>query len=40
MDVSDARRLKDLKSENARLTRLTAEQMLAIDGMREFLQKK
>lgn len=40
MDVSDARRLKDLESENARLKRLVAEQMLAIDGMREFLQKK
>ena len=40
MDVSDARRLKDLESENARLKRLVAEQMLAIDGMREFLRKK
>ncbi|MFJ1209289.1 hypothetical protein AAGT15_05910 [Burkholderia pyrrocinia] len=29
MDVADARRLKDLESENERLKRLIAEQMLA-----------
>ncbi|TCS93719.1 putative transposase [Tepidimonas ignava] len=35
LDVPDARRLKDLASENARLKRLVAEQMLVIDGMKE-----
>lgn len=37
MDVPDARRLKDLESENARLKRLVAEQMLVIDGMKEIV---
>ena len=40
MDVADARRLKDLESENARLKRLVAEQMLVIDGLKEFSRKK
>ena len=40
MDVADARRLKDLESENARLKRLVAEQMLVIDGLKEFGRKK
>ena len=40
MDVSEARRLKDLESENARLKRLVAEQMLVIDGLKEFSRKK
>ena len=40
LDVSDARRLKDLESENARLKRLVAEQMLVIDGMKEIVRKK
>ena len=40
MDVADARRLKDLESENARLKRLVAEQMLVIDGMKEIVRKK
>ena len=40
MDVADARRLKDLESENAKLKRLVAEQMLVIDGLREFSRKK
>lgn len=40
MDVPDARRLKDLESENARLKRLVAEQMLVIDGMKEIVRKK
>jgi putative transposase len=38
--VADARRLKDLESENARLKRLVAEQMLVIDGLKEFSRKK
>jgi putative transposase len=32
MDVADAWRLKDLESENTKLKRLVAEQILAIDG--------
>ena len=40
MDVPEARKLKDLESENARLKRLVAEQMLVIDGMKEFARKK
>lgn len=40
MDVSDARRLKDMESENSRLKRLVAEQMLVIDGMKEIVRKK
>ena len=40
MDVPEARRLKDLESENARLKRLVAEQMLVIDGLKEFSRKK
>lgn len=40
MDVADARRLKDLETENAKLKRLVAEQMLVIDGLKEFSRKK
>ena len=40
MDVSDARRLKDLEGENAKLKRLVAEQLLVIDGLKEFAGKK
>ena len=40
MDVPEARKLRDLESENARLKRLVAEQMLVIDGMKEFARKK
>ena len=40
LDVPDARRLKDLESENARLKRLVAEQMRVIDGMKEIVRKK
>ena len=40
LDVSDARRLKELESENSRLKRLVAEQMLVIDGMKEIVRKK
>lgn len=39
MDVADARRLKELESENDRLKRQIAEQML-IDGLKEFSRKK
>lgn len=40
MDVAESRRLKDLESENARLKRLVAEQLLVIDGLKEFSRKK
>jgi putative transposase len=40
MTVSDARRLKDLESENAKLKKIVAEQMLAIEGLKEIAIKK
>ena len=40
MEVADARRLKELESENGKLKRLVAEQMLVIDGLKEFSRKK
>src|SRR5262252_9127498 len=40
MEVSDARRLKTLEGENAKLKRLVAEQLLAIEGLKEFSGKK
>ncbi|MDQ0009692.1 hypothetical protein J2T07_001869 [Luteibacter jiangsuensis] len=40
MEVPDARRLKDLESESARLKGLVAEQFLAIEGMKEIIKKK
>jgi hypothetical protein len=36
MDVSDARKLKVLESGNAKLKKLVAEQLLAIDALKEF----
>lgn len=40
MDVSDAKRLRVLESENARLKKLLAESMLENEVTREALQKK
>jgi len=40
MDVPDARRLKTLEAENAKLKRLVAEQLLVIEGLKEFSGKK
>jgi putative transposase len=40
MDVSDAKRLKGLEEENARLKKLLAEQMLDVTALRELLAKK
>jgi putative transposase len=40
LDVSEARRLKALEVENARLKKLVAEIMLANEGLREVLAKK
>jgi putative transposase len=40
MDVSEAKRLKQLEDENARLKKLLAEQMLDATALRELLAKK
>ena len=40
MDVSDAKRLKSLESENARLKKLLAESMLENEVTREALRRK
>jgi len=40
MDVSEAKRLKALEEENARLKKLLAEQMLDVAALRELLSKK
>ena len=40
MDVSDARRLKALEAENARLKKLLAESMLENEVTKEALRKK
>jgi putative transposase len=40
MDVSDARRLKALEAENARLKKLLAETMLENEVTKEALRKK
>jgi putative transposase len=40
MNVSDAKRLKELESENVRLTRLLAEAMLENEVTKEALRKK
>ena len=40
LDVSDAKRLKALEDENARLKKLLADQMLEASALRELLSKK
>ena len=40
MDVSEAKRLKQLEDENAKLKRLLAERMLDVAALRELLSKK
>jgi putative transposase len=40
MDVSEAKRLKELEQENARLKRLLADTLLANDSLKEYLAKK
>ncbi len=40
MDVSDARKLKVREAEDAKLKRLVAEQLLAIDALKEFSRGK
>ena len=40
MSVTEAQRLKELEKENARLKRLLAERVLALDLFKELLSKK
>lgn len=40
MDVSEAKRLKALEEENAKLKKLLAEHMLDVAALRELLSKK
>ena len=40
MDVSDARKLKQLEAENAKLKKALAESVLDAAALRELLQKK
>ena len=40
MDLSDARRLKALEDENAKLKKLLADQMLEASALRDLLSKK
>lgn len=40
MGVSDAKRLKELESQNAKLKKLLANSMLEVDAMREVLLGK
>jgi putative transposase len=40
MDVNDAKRLKQLESENARLKKLLAERDLEVEVMKEIASKK
>ncbi|MET4043700.1 putative transposase [Bradyrhizobium sp. RT6a] len=40
LDVSDAKRLRQLEDENAKLKKLLAEQMLDAAALRELLSKK
>ncbi len=39
MEVADAKRLRELEKENARLKRLLAERMVEIDAMKEIVAK-
>lgn len=40
MDVPDARRLKQLESENAKLKKMLAEQLLLNEGLKEIAKGK
>lgn len=40
LSIQEAKRLKELELENAKLKRLLAESILANDALREFLSKK
>ena len=40
MDVSEAKRLRTLEDENARLKRIVAQQVMEIDALKQVLSKK
>ena len=40
MEASEARRLRELEEENARLKKLLSEQMLHTEALRDVLTKK
>jgi putative transposase len=40
MEIADAKRLRELEKENARLKRLLAESAIEIDAMKEVIAKK
>jgi putative transposase len=40
MEVSDARRLRELEGENSRLKRIVAQQALDMDALKDLLSKK
>lgn len=40
LEVADAKRLRELEKENARLKRLLAESAIEIDAMKEVIAKK
>lgn len=40
MEVGDARRLRELEGENARLKKIVAQQMLDHDALKDLLSKK
>lgn len=40
LEVADAKRLRELEKENARLKRLLAESAIKVDAMKEVLAKK
>ena len=40
LEVSEARRLRELESENAKLKRIVADQMLDMSAMKELLEKR
>ncbi|WP_267905439.1 hypothetical protein [Halovulum marinum] len=40
MEASDAKRLRALEAENAKLKRIVADQMLDMSAMKELLEKR
>jgi putative transposase len=40
MEASEAKRLRELEAENARLKRIVADQMLDMSAMKELLEKR
>lgn len=40
LEVNEAKRLKELESENAKLKKLLADQLLEVEAMKDVLSKK